>query len=135
MNNSVEDRMVGLNAGDLPRDRLLDAVAEQFSKMGSVPDEQISCFFEEFASRLEDESIWKEIQSVNEGDVVDARARGRHAEDAAPQDIDRRQRVLIRRGQGRRLVSHQLVWVAAAHAAFDIAGKNEVVPVGCRVRK
>lgn len=55
----------------------VERAATAFSKMGSVTDDQISRFFEEFASRLEDDAIWKEIQSVNEGDVADARSRGR----------------------------------------------------------
>lgn len=51
--------------------------AAAFAKMGAVTDAQISRFFEEFASRLEDDSIWTRIQRVNDDDVADAKARGR----------------------------------------------------------
>lgn len=51
--------------------------AAAFAQMGAVTDAQISQFFEEFASRLEDESIWSQIQVANDEDVEDARVRGR----------------------------------------------------------
>ena len=51
--------------------------AAAFARMGSVADEQISRFFEEFAARLEDETTWRRIGEVNAKDVEDARARGR----------------------------------------------------------
>lgn len=48
-----------------------------FAEMGAVSDEQISRFFEQFASHLSDDSIWSKIQEANEQDVKDARERGR----------------------------------------------------------
>lgn len=51
--------------------------ASAFAKMGAVTDAQISRFFEEFASRLEDPDVWAEIQRANDLDVEDARRRGR----------------------------------------------------------
>jgi len=55
----------------------VDRAAAAFSKMGAVGDERISRFFEEFAARLEDDSIWERIGRANETDIADARARGR----------------------------------------------------------
>lgn len=51
--------------------------AAAFAKMGAVTDAQISRFFEEFATRLENDSIWTRIQRVNDGDVAEAKGRGR----------------------------------------------------------
>jgi glutamate-5-semialdehyde dehydrogenase len=48
-----------------------------FGRMGSVTDEQLSAFYEAFASRLEDESSFASIRKANEADVSDARNRGR----------------------------------------------------------
>jgi len=57
-----------------------DAVTQTlgaFQKMGSVSDEQISQFFEGFASRLADEATWKKIAATNQEDIEKAQARGR----------------------------------------------------------
>ncbi len=51
--------------------------AAAFAKMGAVTDAQISTFFEEFATRLENDSIWTRIQRVNDDDVTEAKSRGR----------------------------------------------------------
>lgn len=51
--------------------------AAAFAQMGAVTDAQISKFFEEFASRLENDAIWSQIQTANDEDVEDARLRGR----------------------------------------------------------
>ena len=48
-----------------------------FGAMGEVEDEQISRFYEEFATRLEAEEVWAEIARVNAEDVERAVARGR----------------------------------------------------------
>lgn len=50
---------------------------DAFAAMREVTDEQINRFYEEFAVRLEDPSIWTQISKVNDEDVVAARARGR----------------------------------------------------------
>ncbi len=48
-----------------------------FSEMGQVTDAQICRFFELFADRLSDESVWAEVLRTNQEDVERARARGR----------------------------------------------------------
>lgn len=48
-----------------------------FRRMGGIGDEQVSRFYEEFARRLEDDSIWADIARVNADDIAAARQRGR----------------------------------------------------------
>lgn len=48
-----------------------------FTQMGAVSDGQIDQFFEGFASRLADDSIWRKIAQANQDDVEQARALGR----------------------------------------------------------
>lgn len=48
-----------------------------FSAMGSVSDSQITRFFDAFAERLADDTVWKSIRATNDRDVESARARGR----------------------------------------------------------
>lgn len=48
-----------------------------FGAMGAVPDASITCFYEEFAARLEADSTWASIAQANAEDVERARARGR----------------------------------------------------------
>jgi len=50
---------------------------QAFRQMGAVNDEQISAFFEGFATRLADDAIWLKIQEVNDADIADAKRRGR----------------------------------------------------------
>ncbi|MBW3624320.1 MAG: aldehyde dehydrogenase family protein [Armatimonadetes bacterium] len=53
--------------------RALDA----FHQLGAVEDERITRFYEEFASRLEDETTWSAIAEANAADVDRAKGRGR----------------------------------------------------------
>ncbi|MEZ5322068.1 MAG: hypothetical protein R2698_08360 [Microthrixaceae bacterium] len=53
------------------------AAAEAFASMGAVTDEQITAFFEQFASRLEDDAVFSPIADANDADVAAASARGR----------------------------------------------------------
>ncbi|MBV9510701.1 MAG: aldehyde dehydrogenase family protein [Caulobacteraceae bacterium] len=48
-----------------------------FQAMGAVSDAQIGRFFEAFAARLEDETVWAKIAAANAEDVAAAKARGR----------------------------------------------------------
>ena len=48
-----------------------------FGQLSSASDESISAFYGGFADRLADESIWTEIERINQEDVADAQARGR----------------------------------------------------------
>lgn len=48
-----------------------------FQAMGSVTDEQITRFYEEFAARLDADATWGEIAAANADDVERAKARGR----------------------------------------------------------
>lgn len=50
---------------------------DAFRAMAAVSEDQISAFYTGFARRLEDDAIWKNVQTVNEADVKDAQGRGR----------------------------------------------------------
>lgn len=53
------------------------AAVAAFAQMGTVTDDQITSFYEEFAARLEDEASFGPILDANSSDVAAARARGR----------------------------------------------------------
>jgi glutamate-5-semialdehyde dehydrogenase len=55
----------------------VDAAAEAFSAMGPVTDDQISDFFDRFASALEDDAHFAPVADANAEDVQSARDRGR----------------------------------------------------------
>ncbi len=50
---------------------------DAFRAMAAVTDEQITCFFDAFAARLDDARVWAAIALANARDVESARARGR----------------------------------------------------------
>jgi glutamate-5-semialdehyde dehydrogenase len=58
-------------------DNAVGAAAAAFQEMGRISDEQISGFYEAFATRLEDETAFAAIAQANSTDVEGARARGR----------------------------------------------------------
>lgn len=65
-------------AADLAAARqAVEGAAAAFAGMGLVSDQSISNFFEEFACRLEDETIWGQVLTANQEDVAAARSRGR----------------------------------------------------------
>eukprot|EP01012_Entosiphon_sulcatum_P020192 TRINITY_DN25180_c0_g1_i1.p1 TRINITY_DN25180_c0_g1~~TRINITY_DN25180_c0_g1_i1.p1 ORF type:complete len:513 (+),score=60.74 TRINITY_DN25180_c0_g1_i1:28-1566(+) len=51
--------------------------AKAFGEMGGVSDENISKFYNSFASRLENDKIWGKIEAVNASDVATAKQQGR----------------------------------------------------------
>lgn len=53
------------------------AAVDAFSRMGTVSDEAISAFYEAFARRLEDDTVFAAVAEANAADVEAARARGR----------------------------------------------------------
>jgi glutamate-5-semialdehyde dehydrogenase len=53
------------------------ATADAFQEMGRITDSQISSFYNSFADRLEDETVFTAIASANASDVAGARSRGR----------------------------------------------------------
>jgi glutamate-5-semialdehyde dehydrogenase len=55
----------------------VDRGAAAFALMGGVSDEAISTFFDAFANRLADDTVWAGISNANAGDVEAAKARGR----------------------------------------------------------
>jgi len=55
----------------------VDAAVDAFACMGTVPDEAITHFYEEFAARLDDDDVFATIAEANWADVESARARGR----------------------------------------------------------
>jgi glutamate-5-semialdehyde dehydrogenase len=48
-----------------------------FQRMGAVGDDQITRFYDAFASRLADDAVWGRIAQANQADVAAARSRGR----------------------------------------------------------
>ncbi len=64
-----------------------------FQAMGEVSDEQISRFYEEFASRLESEDIWGRISEANAQDIASARERGRSTTRLVASDSLRREMI------------------------------------------
>src|SRR5262249_29584974 len=48
-----------------------------FQAMGRVTDDEITAFFEAFAARLVDDTLWARIAAANAADVDSARSRGR----------------------------------------------------------
>lgn len=48
-----------------------------FGQMGAVDTDQLTAFYEHFATRLEDDDSFEAISAANEADVEDARSRGR----------------------------------------------------------
>jgi glutamate-5-semialdehyde dehydrogenase len=57
--------------------RAVDRATAAFSRMGEVPDEAISAFFEAFARRLADDEAFAPVATANAADVDAARSRGR----------------------------------------------------------
>lgn len=55
----------------------VDRAVHAFAALASVADEQISAFYDAFATALEDDDTFSMIASANEADVQSARARGR----------------------------------------------------------
>jgi len=55
----------------------VERAAIAFSRMGAVTEDQITAFFETFASNLEDEETFARIAAANAEDVETARKRGR----------------------------------------------------------
>ena len=50
---------------------------DAFRQMGTVSDDQITRFFEAFALRLEDNSVWAKIAEANDLDIAKAKSSGR----------------------------------------------------------
>ena len=55
----------------------VDAAAAAFSRMGTVDDAQLQSFFNGFADRLKDDSVFERISAANAADIETATARGR----------------------------------------------------------
>ena len=118
-----------------------------FAKMGAVSDEQISQFFEAFADALDDDSIWSQIQKINEDDVADAKARGRSTTRLEASEKLRRGMIdglrgwgaaPSRRGQILETVQHdgfrvELVGAALGVVAFVFEGRPNVLADACGV--
>ncbi len=55
----------------------VNRAVDAFSRLGSVPDESITYFYECFARNLEDEATFSPIARANDGDVANGRRHGR----------------------------------------------------------
>ena len=58
-------------------DKAVTAAHEAFLALAGVPDEAISAFYDAFARRLEDDTVFAVIAEANDRDVAAARQRGR----------------------------------------------------------
>ena len=71
----------------------IDRASEAFQALRSVSDEQITAFYEAFAQRLEDETVWAAVATANAADVAAARAPGRSTTRLAVSERMRREMV------------------------------------------
>lgn len=115
--------------------------AAAFDKLNTLDDEAISAFFEGFAANLEDDTIWGDIQRVNDQDVKDAQARGRSTTRLVANDRMRTSMAAglrgwitasSRRGQTLERVEHEgwnaeLVGAALGPVGFVFEGRPNVV--------
>lgn len=120
---------------------------EAFAMMGSVADEQISTFYERFATTLEDDVIWAQISAINAEDVARAQARGRSTTRLIASEKMRRGMIdglrgwitaTSRRGQILESVQHdgfsvELVGAALGVVAFIFEGRPNVLADACGV--
>ncbi|MDG1400181.1 MAG: glutamate-5-semialdehyde dehydrogenase [Candidatus Binatia bacterium] len=58
-------------------DNAVQRARNAFAQMGTITDERITAFFEEFANRLEDPAVWERVLKVNARDLERAQQRGR----------------------------------------------------------
>ncbi|MCB0123838.1 MAG: aldehyde dehydrogenase family protein, partial [Caldilineaceae bacterium] len=120
---------------------------DAFAMMGSVTDQQISRFYEHFATMLEDDAIWAEVSAVNARDVTRAQARGRSTTRLIATEKMRRGMIeglrgwitaTSRRGQVLETVTHdgftvELVGAALGVVAFVFEGRPNVLADACGV--
>ena len=50
-------------------DNAVQRARNAFAQMGTITDERITAFFEEFANRLEDPAVWERVLKVNARDL------------------------------------------------------------------
>ena len=55
----------------------VDLAKKGFYQLATVTDDSINAFYDYFSANLQDDSIWKNIQKVNEHDVRKAQAKGK----------------------------------------------------------
>lgn len=55
----------------------VDAAASAFTRMGTIGDDQLAAFFNDFADRLKDDATFAPIAAANSADVEQAKERGR----------------------------------------------------------
>lgn len=120
---------------------------DAFAGMGSVSDDQISQFFELFASALEDDEVWANILEVNALDIEKAKSRGRSTTRLEATEKLRAGMVdglrgwmnaTSRRGEVLETVQHdgfkvELVGAALGVVAFVFEGRPNVLADACGV--
>lgn len=79
-------------------DDAVSRASAAFARMGGVDDASISRFFEAFAARLEDATVWDAIARQNADDVDAAKARGRSTTRLVADDALRRGMIAGLRG-------------------------------------
>lgn len=107
------------------------AASRAFTALSGVPDAAITAFFEHFACRLEDDSVWSRFAAANAEDVEAARARGRSTTRLAVSEAMRRDMIAGLRvwrdspaGRGRLLeqISHPGWSVELVSAPLGVVG-------------
>jgi len=120
---------------------------DAFAMMGAVTDEQISLFYEQFATMLEDDAIWAQVAAINAEDVTRAQARGRSTTRLVASEKMRRGMIdglrgwisaTSRRGQILETVQHDgfavdLMGAALGVVAFVFEGRPNVLADACGV--
>jgi glutamate-5-semialdehyde dehydrogenase len=105
--------------------------ADAFARMAAVTDEQITRFYDHFATALASEEVWREIAAANAADVEQARARGRSTTRLVAEEKMRRDMIAglrewgdmpSRRGQVVETVTHDGWQVEQVVSAYGVVG-------------
>lgn len=125
----------------------VDAAAAAFADMAGVTDEAIIDFYDHAARALADDGVWNEVAAVNDGDVENARRRGRSTTRLGVSDAMRAKMIEglrgwasmpSRRGAVLDTVRHDgfqvdLVGAALGVVAFVFEGRPNVLADACGV--
>ena len=125
----------------------VDAAVQAFAAMHDVPDEGIVAFYGHASAALQDESLWREIASINAEDVAAARDRGRSTTRLAVSDSMRARMIEglrgwaetpSRRGAVVETIEHdgfrvEMIAAALGVVAFVFEGRPNVLADACGV--
>jgi len=114
-------------------ERAVGAALEAFQRMGTVTDEQVSAFYEAFATRLEDDATFAPIAAANDADVERARDRGRSTTRLVLSGSMRRDMIEVVRTVAHEGWQVQLVRAGLGVVGFVFEGRPNVFADACGV--